>query len=233
MATRSSKLAPFNHPNLHYIDWRLDLNIPQTNWHPLIDAEIQLWSIPPRAKSQGEQFYVDCLSEWISRLPKNTERKLIFLSSTSVYASSNNIITEDSEVLENSLIHQAEKIIQNSGHENLILRLGGLMGADRFVGKYYTGKQVDRANGPVNYVHQEDAVQFTFGAIKHQLTGIYNIVAPEHPTRKEVVLESCRKHQLPPPVSFNENEDASKIISSEKISKALKLDFKHPNPLHF
>lgn len=233
LATQSSKISPFVHPNLRYLDWCIDAQSKPQIWHPLNEAPIQVWSIPPRARSQGEEFYLKVLSGWIANQPKNSNPKLVFLSSTSVYAPSKELITEESELVENSLIHQAEQLIINSGFDYLILRLGGLMGGDRFVGKYYSGKIVDRANGPVNYLHQEDAVQFSFSAIKNNLSGIYNLVAPEHPSRKEVVLESCKKHQLPPPISFNENEDALKIISSEKISKALQLDFLHPNPIDF
>lgn len=232
-ATQSSQYTPFNHPNLNYLSWRAKLGENISYWKPLIDAEIQVWSIPPRIRQQGEDFYVEILAEWVTHLKQSQPRKIVFLSSTSVYASSDKIITEDSETLKESIISQAEQIILDAGCDYLILRLGGLMGADRYVAKYYSGKNVDRADGPVNYVHQEDAVAFTFSAIHQNLSGIYNIVAPEHPIRKEVVLANCLKHQLPPPIQFNENEDAPKIISSEKISKALSMSFQHPNPLYF
>lgn len=233
LATQSSHYPPYFHPNLTYLTWRAQLGENINFWKPLIDADIQIWSIPPRVRQHGEHFYLEILSDWVSKLANQQSKKLVFLSSTSVYAPSDKLITENAEVLQDSLIYKAEQIIMNAGTDHLIIRLGGLMGGERYVAKYYTGKQVDRADGPVNYVHQEDALAFTFSAIHQNVNGIYNLVAPEHPKRKDVILENCRKHQLPPPIQFNENEDAPKIISSEKISEALSKTFQHPNPLYF
>ena len=213
--------------------WRAITNQSIDYWKPLIEADVQVWSIPPRTKQNGPEFYENILSEWTKFLQNFPVQKIVFCSSTSVYEASEKIIDENTIVNPDSVISKAEKIIIDSGIPYLIIRLGGLMGGDRFVAKYYSGKTVDRANSPVNYLHQYDAVSFLSAAIQQNLSGIFNLVAPEHPLRKEVVIASCFKHHMPLPIAFNENENASKIISSEKISKALRLDFKHPNPINF
>ncbi len=213
--------------------WRAETNHPMAYWKPLIESEIQVWSIPPRTKENGPDFYVNILSEWTNFLQNYQVKKIVFLSSTSVYKSSENIIHEDSEINEDSIISKAEKIIIDSGIPYLIIRLGGLMGGDRYVAKYYSGKFLERANGPVNYLHLEDAVSFLYHSIQNNLFGIYNLVAPEHPIRKEVVIANCLANQMPLPTAFLENENAPKIISSEKILKALQLGFSKPNPIDF
>jgi nucleoside-diphosphate-sugar epimerase len=202
-------------------------------WKPLIDSELQIWCIPPRVKINGDFFYTEIIQEWLEYLKGSPVQKIIFLSSTSVYLPIDGIINEESEVHMDSIIFKAEQLIEQSKIPHLILRLGGLMGADRYVGKYYSGKQVDRANGPVNYIHLDDAVQFTLSAINCDLVGIFNLVAPEHPLRKDVVEQSCLKHQLPLPTGYLYNEIAPKIISSEKITNTLDLAFIHPNPIDF
>lgn len=202
-------------------------------WKPMIESPIQIWSIPPRVKQNGSDFYGKILTEWTHFLQNYPISKIVFLSSTSVYESSGDLITEESATNPESIITKAEQIIINSGLPHLIIRLGGLMGGDRFVAKYYAGKTVERANDPVNYLHQEDAVSFVSEAIQQNLSGIYNLVAPEHPLRKAVVEASCRKHNLPLPVEFKSNENSSKIISAEKISEKLGMTFKHPNPINY
>lgn len=213
--------------------WRAKTNQLIDYWKPLIEAPVQVWSIPPRIKENGPDFYVNILSEWTHFLQNYQVTKIVFLSSTSVYEPDEEMITEESRVNQDSLITQAEHLIIQSGIPFLIVRLGGLMGGDRYVAKYYSGKTVDRANGPVNYLHLEDAVSFLSKAIQQNLAGIYNLVAPEHPLRKDVVMANCMKHQMPLPTAFHENENAPKIISSEKISKALHMEFKHPNPITY
>ncbi len=213
--------------------WRAKIQEPLSYWKPLIQSPIQVWSIPPRIKQNGPEFYDIILTEWIQFAHNFPIEKMIFLSSTSVYEPSNDLITEQSSINSNSTISKAEQIIISSGLPYLIIRLGGLMGADRYVAKYYSGKELEKSNGRINYLHLEDAVFFISQAIERDLYGIYNLVAPEHPTRKEVVIASCKKHQLPLPTAYIENEDTFKIISSEKILKALSMDFKHPDPLRF
>ena len=53
---------------------------------------------------------------------------------------------------------KAEAIVSSSKVPYLILRLAGLMGGDRYVAKYFSGKRNDGANCPINYVHKDDVV---------------------------------------------------------------------------
>lgn len=233
LATRSKPPFHSEYPNLSYLPWRAELGKSFTYWQPLIDADLQIWSIPPRVKLFGESFYTSIIAEWLTHLKQSSVKKIVFFSSTSVYLPSSNEIIETSPLDKESIIYQAEQLISTSGIPFLIIRFGGLMGGERFVGKYYSGKQVDRADGPVNYIHQEDAIKFTETAILKNLYGYYNLVAPEHPNRKEVVIASCQKHQLAIPTSFRENETNPKIVSSNKIVEALGIPFTHPNPINF
>ena len=85
-------------------------------------------------------------------------KKIIFLSSTSIYQNVSDIVDEKSAIVETSLMAQAESLIQASKIPSVTLRLGGLMGGDRFVAKYFSGRRNDGANCPVNYVHKDDVV---------------------------------------------------------------------------
>jgi len=213
--------------------WRAQTSQSIDYWKPMIESPFQVWGIPPRVKQNGADFYENILADWTKYLQNYSITKIVFLSSTSVYDSSKELITEESATNPESIISKAEQIIIHSGLPYLIIRLGGLMGGDRFVAKYYAGKTVEKANDPVNYLHQEDAVLFLSKALQQNLSGIYNLVAPEHPLRKEVVEASCRKHNMTFPLEFKSSENTSKIISAEKITKELGLDFKHPNPINY
>lgn len=108
------------------------------------------------------------------------------------------------------------------------------MGYDRIPGKYVAGRTVDSGAVPVNYLHRDDAVGIVTTIISQQLTGTFNAVAPEHPTREAIYRKSCADfgYQLPvfvvpsTPVPY-------KTISVEKLSQATNYKFQYPEPLQF
>ena len=150
-------------------------------------------------------------------------KPIIFLSSTGVYSPEPNTYTEESQSLTES-IQIAEQIIQQLDAPVTILRLGGLMGAERYLSKYIqTGNtQV------VNHIHYEDA----FRAIEHiaekQLWNtIFNVVAPEHPSQQQVI-----SYQLHQELIDKEEIESPRIIDGSKLQREA-FTFTHPNPIYF
>lgn len=198
----------------------------------MFEKPIQIWTIPPRLNNLDLKEYLGYLDFWISKIPRDKNIKIVFTSSTSIYCENIGEAREDAALCNSSSMFAAEEIIKKSGINYLILRLGGLMGEDRYPAKYFSRKIIKLADSNINYIHQKDAVDFIFEAVKQDLKGIYNLVAPIHPTKREMAIQDCEKRNLPKPIQLIGGTN-NKIINSEKIMKDLNLEFSFPNPLDF
>jgi nucleoside-diphosphate-sugar epimerase len=222
------------HPNIQVVDFRASDESTDSDWAQLNQSAIQIWAIPPRRKKNSEEQYLRIVQDWIAGLDSSRVEKIIFLSSTSVYANVSAVVDERSTINEDSLMAKAEAIVAASPVSSIILRLGGLMGGDRYVAKYFSGKRNDGANCPVNYVHKDDVVNLIALACEKIHSGIYNIVAPEHPTKQDVGMNDCEKRGMNPGY-WDSSQPClgGKIVSGDKIVEELSYDFKWPDPMEF
>lgn len=198
----------------------------------MFEKPIQIWTIPPRLGNIVLAEYLGYLKFWVSKIPQDKNIKIVFTSSTSIYSENIGEVKEDGILCNSSSMFAAEEIIMKSGIDYLIIRLGGLMGEDRYPAKYFSRKFIKLADSNINYIHQKDAVDFIFEAVKQDLKGIYNLVAPMHPTKREIAIQDCERRNLPKPVQFFTGTN-NKIINSEKIMKDLDKSFTYPDPLNF
>lgn len=222
------------HPNIKVLDFRAEPGMPEQAWVSMCESEIHIWAIPPRRKKNSEEHYLEILQDWIQQINPSITSKIIFLSSTSVYQNVSDIVTEDSEIQVSSLMAKAEAIVQASKIPSLILRLGGLMGGDRYVAKYFSGKRNDGANCPVNYIHKDDVVALIAQATESIPTGMYNVVAPQHPSKMEVGIHDCEQRGLPVGL-WDDSQPClgGKIVSGDALAERLNYTFKWPDPLEF
>ena len=73
----------------------------------------------------------------ISEIEKSTIKKIIFISSTSVYPLNNSITTEDSPIHKNALSQIEQLFRVNANFKTTIIRFGGLIGFDRKPGRFF------------------------------------------------------------------------------------------------
>ena len=159
----------------------------------------------------------------------NYNNQLILLSSTAIYPENNETISENSieTIYLNNPYYSIENQLKEKYNQLIILRLGGLMGDDRFLSKYLD------LNSPnlsqiVNHIHYKDVCQVIEKMIRrNKNSSTYNVVAPEHPTKEEVL-----EYQLNKKIISATNREG-KIISSQKIQDELKYEFLYPNPVYF
>ncbi len=219
--------------NILALDWKANLHQSKEHWDLMCDSEVQIWTIPPRRKENSSDFYLGVIHDWVQHIEPLKVKKIIFLSSTSVYQNNNDWVNEDSELEETSLIYQAEQIIASAACPFIILRLGGLMGEERYVAKYFSGKIMEGGDCPVNYVHQRDVLAILERTINELHAGIYNVVAPEHPSKKEVGDADCERRNLPKAIWNPGACPSFKLVSSDKLIKELAYEFLVPNPVNF
>ncbi|GAA4420690.1 SDR family oxidoreductase [Nibrella viscosa] len=213
---------------------------PQGNLADLLNAEILLIDIPPKAGRYGDNFHPAQIQQVVEAVRQSPVRWVLYISSTSVYPEQRREVTEEAvtnpELSAAPSLVQAEQLVQRllPERQTTILRCGGLMGYDRIPGKYIAGKTVDSGAVPVNYIHRDDAVGIITSVLEQHVTGVFNVVAPEHPTREEIYRKSCADFGYAPPTFVEPNEPiAFKIISSKKVKETTGYTFKYPNPLDF
>jgi nucleoside-diphosphate-sugar epimerase len=167
-------------------------------------------------------------------------KQLIVISSTSVYEESNGSIIDENSPL-NLKDHNPHLLVETENYylrlknkcKVVIFRLGEIYGKKRNFKEKLTQLQEREVPGDglkkVNASHILDIVMAIRWAIEHKKEGIFNLVASEHPTRKQLYEKISNKYGLKLPL-FNPNlysyHGKNKEVSNEKIKKeGFKLKF--------
>lgn len=192
----------------------------------LENSEILIIDIPPKLRGAEKESFVAKIQNLIPEIEKSCIQKVIFISSTSVYADSENfpLITEETLATPDSesgkqLLETENILLANSNFQTAVLRFGGLIGEDRHPIKFLSGKEnVENPNAPINLIHQQDCIRIILKIIeKDTWNQIFNAVAPFHPSRKEYYNKKASSLGLPL-VGFNEEgTSVGKVISSRNI----------------
>lgn len=163
--------------------------------------------------------------------------RLIFSSSTSVYGSAAGLVNEQSELEPDTAsacaLAEIETWLHQLPHIKVdILRLAGLVGDQRHAGRFLAGKkQVKGAQQGVNIVHQEDVISAIQLLIRQSKGGnIYNLCAPEHPTRADFYSQAAHQLQLAPPEFSDDQDSRGKIIDGNLICQELGFEYQYPDP---
>ena len=168
-------------------------------------------------------------NELIKRIEGSAVRKILFVSSSSVYLNTNQVVSESSGMEDiNSELYKIEKQFQSSTHfQTTIVRMSGLIGANRHPGRFFReGKVVQQPNAPVNLIHQLDCVNIVGRIVELDVWGeVLNASADTHPT-KRVFYTQARKSLGQPPPNFSEQDDLDfKVVDNQKVKRILNYEF--------
>jgi len=162
-------------------------------------------------------------------------RKQVFLSSIGIYPDKDVVFDEsyaDTAELSSKLF-LAEKCMLGLAH-TIVYRLGGLFGKNRVFAKYFSERICTTGEQPANFVHIDDAVKLIEEASYHLLRhAIYNVVAPLHPKKMDVILASAKKYGYALPLAFEATDAVQKIVSGKLLQEELEYQFILPDPLQF
>ena len=205
-------------------------------------CDVLIINIPPQIKLNGAEYHPRQIATILNYVRQFNVDKIIYTSATSVYPSDYEMVDE-STVLTlantgNKALFEAEKLLlQEKGREIIVFRCGGLLGYDRIPGKYYKGKTIDIGDTPVNYIHRDDLVNIIEISIrKNYLQGVFNLVAPFHPSRKAVFTKNAADFEFEPPTFINAGGaegKKKKLVLGTKIIEELPYSFLYPDPLGF
>lgn len=198
----------------------------------LENSEFVIVDIPPKLRGASSENFVQKIQNLISFIEKSSVEKVIFISSTSVYADDNSIITEDTkpnpDTESGKQLLEAESILKsNANFQTTVIRFAGLIGEDRHPIHFLAGrKNIENPNAPINLIHQKDCISIIENIINLECWNeTFNAAAPFHPSRKEYYTKKALELNLELPEFNEEKISIGKTILSEKVENFLKYKF--------
>ncbi|PCI32968.1 MAG: NAD(P)-dependent oxidoreductase [Flavobacteriaceae bacterium] len=163
----------------------------------------------------------------IHEIEKSPLKKVIFISSTSVYPANNKTITELDNTNDGPLAQIEKLFLSNTNLNTTILRFGGLIGPNRNPGNFFkTGRKLKAPNHPVNMIHLEDCIHIIERTIQYKnRNNVLNACADTHPTKREFYGRMTQLAQQKTPQFDNSSTSSFKIISNNKLKNQLNYTF--------
>lgn len=194
----------------------------------LLDTDYLFINFPPSKFDN----YLEFLNKIYSHNKIQNIKKIIFISSTSIYPNTEYFFDE-SYIINNSIskivFEVEEQILDKS---DVIFRCAGLMGYDRIAGKYFADKSLDCEDSKVNYVHKDDVIEAVKFIVTKNINGVFNLCSKEHPNKKDVYTKNAEKFGFLKPIFENKKEYKKRLVNGSKIEE-LGFRYKYPNPLEY
>ncbi len=198
----------------------------------LKDSETLIISIPPGLRKNPEDSFVQKTKNLLPFIEQSRVKKVLFISSTSVYGNDETVVTEETvpkpETESGKQLVEVECLLKNNAHfKTTVLRFGGLIGSDRHPVNYLAGKKnLKDPEAPINLIHLEDCINIIRIILKKKCwDDIFNGVAPNHPTREEYYTRVAKTVGLKPPQFQQDSSSTGKTVNSDKIENVLKYRF--------
>lgn len=209
-------------------------NLEAKNVLSFLDNEILIINVPPGRNSSTPSPYLQNLKNINSFLSESNIKKVVFVSSTSVYKENNGLVTESSEIsTEDSpqRLFNAEEIFRNNQHiKTTVVRMSGLIGPNRHPGRFFSGKEnIPNGLSPVNLIHLDDCIGIIKAIIdNNSWDETINASALSHPSKKEFYTKATQLYNGTK-AHFKDENLGFKTISSNKLLNDLNYEFKHPD----
>ena len=190
-------------------------------------SDILIISITSKSKDDFENL--------ISQIENSKVRKVIFISSTSVYPNSNGIVTEESSIKISALTEIEHLFRSNKIFQSTIIRFGGLFGYDRQPGNFIkVDKKIENPEGYINFIHRDDCNQIIRKIIENNTWNkTLNACADSHPKRRDFYKKEFKKLGRTDPVFNEESLNTYKIVNSEKLKTLLDYKFKYTDLMNY
>ena len=198
----------------------------------IVGLDILIINIPPKTKSIPESKYSKKIESLNNLIKTNSVKRILFISSTSVYGSDQGKINSSTVPKPNSKngieVLKSEKIL-NTNKNCTVVRFGGLIGKNRHpVYSLSKKNKVLNTEAPINLIHLEDCIQIIYSIIKKDKWGeTYLGVSPYHPKRISYYNKKCEEFGLKE-IKFENNTSTKKEITDSKIKTELGYEFTYP-----
>lgn len=173
-------------------------------------CDVLLLNTPPLLNMAPELF--------VGKIPWHTDRRIIFISSTSVFGKNQGIITEKDQPIPNSKagqwLFQVEQLLKDKFQDDLcIIRPGGLIGGERHPIFSLSGKDnIQGGNLSVNLIHRNDLIQIILKVADKKNIPLIHAVSSYHPNKKDYYDRWADQLNLPR-AHFVNTQDSRQIDS--------------------
>ncbi|MBS3738046.1 MAG: sugar nucleotide-binding protein [Psychroflexus sp.] len=197
--------------------------------------DILIIAIPPKI-NRGETNLKNGLENIFQKKELSAISKLIYVSSTGVFANGLNQIydeksTPNNKSLRGKALISLENTIraQNQIQDTFILRLGGLFeNGGRHPIHFLSGKpNVPNPKAPINLIEKTDAVGLIVKIIETKAVdqSVFHGVFPKHPERETYYIDKAKALYLKPPLFENSSTTNGKIIKSDLTQEVLDFTY--------
>ncbi|NML38583.1 SDR family oxidoreductase [Chitinophaga sp. G-6-1-13] len=206
---------------------------PETFW----DADVLVINVPPRNRERGVQAHIQEIRALREKLETTAIKKVLFVSSTSVYADVNGVVTETDmampETTNGAALREVEQLLlQSPVFRTTVLRFGGLIGYDRVPTAAILQSQRRNNDAPMNVIHRDDCIAIICQLIEKEIWGeVFNACASAHPPRYQYYTAAAKAFGLEMPEKKPSAEQPAKIVSSDKLKQWLGYEFIYDDPL--
>lgn len=190
-------------------------------------SDVLLINIPPSLKKQSADDYLDQMCNLMAVIEASPIKKVIFISSTSVYPELNKTISDVDEVDRDSALCQSEQLFtRNPAFATTVIRFGGLIGPGRDPSRWFAGKKnIPNGQAPVNLIHLDDCMGIIQTVLAQNHFGeTYHAASPSHPSRKEFYTAAAKKAGSVLPEFIDELKEW-KLIDPVKLVTELGYEF--------
>lgn len=199
-------------------------------------SEILILNTPPGLRKNPHSNYVGKIERLLPHIEKFKIKKVLFVSSTSVYEDT----AEFQEIYNDSppnatsnvgsQIVKVEQLLRKNPHfSTTILRFAGLVDADRHPARMMSQRpQVKNANAPVNLIHRQDCICIISEIIKQNKWGeIFNAAYPMRVNKKEYYNRVCQNLGFNAPNFVEDVSSKGKLIDGAETVKELNTTYKY------
>jgi len=202
----------------------------------LSNVDALVINVPPKLRGGHKENYVKKMQLLHGAIRSSEVKKIIFVSSTSVYGDIDGKVTEETTpepVTESGkqLVVSEDIFRKDNSLEATIIRFGGLIGPDRHPVTMLSGrKNLSNGNAAVNLIHLNDCIGIITEILKKNWWGeTFNGVYPYHPTKQQYYTSKALGKGLQVPDYNAASEKKGKIVSSYTLTNV--KDFKFTTTL--
>lgn len=189
-------------------------------WEILRDLDAIIISVP-FSGLRGAQVSMNNKRQNLLNFLGDYRGQLFYSSSTGVYPQSEKEFTEDEMPAQEV---ESESFILEQFPQSNILRLAGLMGGERLLKNY----NISNPEQLVNHIHYADICSAFEKMLENKSESkVYNVVAPIHPSKEEVINAQKNLHYE------GVRTTIGRTISPEKLIQELGFKFEYPDPRYF
>ncbi len=197
----------------------VDISLPINQIDAFLKTDILIINIPHKNS--------DDFKELIKQIEMAGLKKVLFISSTSVYDSMDEVVTEETTRNSGKLVEIENLFLKNTDFDTTLLRFGGLIGYSRNPANFFSsGKEIPNPYGYVNLIHRDDCIGIIEQIIEQGISNeTFNACADTHPRRIDFYSKVAKKQGKQIPTFSKDKKGTYKIISNKKVKQKLNYSF--------